>query len=86
VGHRAGLDGVEKRKFLTLLGLELRPARSQSLYPLRYLGSQQNVKLTLNLRDFGHVTLHLSNFNSLSYANLSRRFRNTAPFVSGSEH
>jgi hypothetical protein len=35
VGPRAGLDDVEKRKFLTLQGLELRPlgrpARSQSL-------------------------------------------------------
>jgi hypothetical protein len=43
VDPRAGLDGVEKRKFLTLPGLELRPlgrpARSQSLYRLRYLGS-----------------------------------------------
>jgi hypothetical protein len=40
---RAALDDVEKRKFLTLLGLELRPlsrpARSQSLYRLRYPGS-----------------------------------------------
>jgi hypothetical protein len=37
---RAGLDDVEKRKFLTLPGLELRPlgrrTRSQSLYRLRY--------------------------------------------------
>jgi hypothetical protein len=37
---RAGLDDVEKREFLTLPGLELRPigrpARSQSLYRLRY--------------------------------------------------
>jgi hypothetical protein len=36
VDPRAGLDDVEKRKFLTLSGLELRPfgrlARSQSLY------------------------------------------------------
>jgi hypothetical protein len=43
VGPRAGLDDVEKRKFLTLPGLELRPlgrpARSQSLYRLRYLDS-----------------------------------------------
>jgi hypothetical protein len=35
MGPRAGLDNVEKRKFLTLPGLELRllglPARSQSL-------------------------------------------------------
>jgi hypothetical protein len=36
VDPRAGLDNAEKRKFLTLPGLELRPlgrpARSQSLY------------------------------------------------------
>jgi hypothetical protein len=36
VGLRAGLGDVEKRKFLTLPGLELRPlrrpARSQALY------------------------------------------------------
>jgi hypothetical protein len=35
VGPRAGLDDVEKKKFFTLLGLEIRslgrPARSQSL-------------------------------------------------------
>jgi hypothetical protein len=40
VDPRAGLHDVEKRKFLTLPGLELRrlgyPARSQSLYRLRY--------------------------------------------------
>jgi hypothetical protein len=43
VDPRAGLDDVEERKFLTLPGLELRPfrrpARSQSLYRLRYPGS-----------------------------------------------
>jgi hypothetical protein len=43
VGPRAGMDDVEKRKFLTIPGLELRPlgltARSQSLYLLRYPGS-----------------------------------------------
>jgi hypothetical protein len=43
VNLRAGLDDVEKRKFLTLPGLELRPlgrpARSPSLYRLRYPGS-----------------------------------------------
>jgi hypothetical protein len=43
VDPRSGLDDVEKRKFLTLPGLELRPlgrpARSQSLYRLRYPGS-----------------------------------------------
>jgi hypothetical protein len=40
---RAGLDDLEKRKFLTLPGLELRPlgrpAYSQALYRLRYPGS-----------------------------------------------
>jgi hypothetical protein len=43
VSLRAGLDDVKKRKFFTLLGLELRllghPARSQSLYRLSYPGS-----------------------------------------------
>jgi hypothetical protein len=40
VGPRAGLDDVEKRKFLTLPRNELRPLRrpthNQSLYRLRY--------------------------------------------------
>jgi hypothetical protein len=40
VDPRAGLDDLEKRKFLTLPELEVRPlgrpARSQSLYRLRY--------------------------------------------------
>jgi hypothetical protein len=43
VGPRAGLDDMEKGKFLTLPGLKLRPlgrqARSRSLYRLRYPGS-----------------------------------------------
>jgi hypothetical protein len=43
VDPRTGLDDVEKRKFLTQPGPELRalahPARSQSLYRRRYLGS-----------------------------------------------
>jgi hypothetical protein len=45
VNPRAGLDDSEKRKFLTLSGLELRihgrPALSQSLYRLRYPGSSK---------------------------------------------
>jgi hypothetical protein len=44
VGPSAGVDYLEKRKFLTLSELELqplgRPARSQSLYRLRYPGSR----------------------------------------------
>jgi hypothetical protein len=43
VGPRANLDNVEKRKFFSLPGLELRslgrPVRRQSLYRLRYPGS-----------------------------------------------
>jgi hypothetical protein len=58
MGPRAGLDDVEKRKFLPLPGLELRhlgrPARSQSLYRpqryrLRYPGSTP-VKVPKNAR------------------------------------
>jgi hypothetical protein len=41
VDPRAAMDDLEKRKFLTLLGLELqplgRPAHSQSLYRLCYV-------------------------------------------------
>jgi hypothetical protein len=44
MGPKAGLDDVEKRKFLTLPRLELRPlvrpVRNQSLYRLRYPGFQ----------------------------------------------
>jgi hypothetical protein len=44
VGPGAGLDDVERRKFLTLPGLEqrplCRPARSQSLYRLSYPGAR----------------------------------------------
>jgi hypothetical protein len=43
VDPRTGLDDVEKRKFVTLPGLELRPlgrpTRSQPLYRIRYSGS-----------------------------------------------
>jgi hypothetical protein len=43
VGPRTGLDDVEKRKFWPLPGLKFRPlgrpARSQSLYRLHYIGS-----------------------------------------------
>jgi hypothetical protein len=43
VGPKHGLDAAEKKIFLILPGLELRllgrPARNQSLYQLRSLGS-----------------------------------------------
>jgi hypothetical protein len=50
MGPRNSLDDVEKRKFLTLPGLELRsfssPARSQSLYRLRYNGPVSEVPVS----------------------------------------
>jgi hypothetical protein len=50
VDPRTGLDDVEKRKFLILPGLELRPlgrvARSQSLYRLSYPGSLNLIECT----------------------------------------
>jgi hypothetical protein len=51
VGPRADLDD-EKRKFLTLLGLEL---RSQSLYRLGYPGFQ-HFEDTKNIRDLRTYT------------------------------
>jgi hypothetical protein len=62
VDPRAGLGIMEKRKFLTLLGLQLRPlghpARSQSLYRLpKYTGKldcgmkEQQFLLENNLLD-----------------------------------
>jgi hypothetical protein len=51
VDPRADLDNVEKREFLTLPGLELRPlgrpARSQSLYRLNYPGSYTKMLLPI---------------------------------------
>jgi hypothetical protein len=48
VGPRADLDDVEKRKFLTLLELELRSlgclARSQSQYQLSYPGIMTHIQ------------------------------------------
>jgi hypothetical protein len=60
VDPRAGQGDVEKRKFLTLRGLELlplgRPARSQSPYRLRYPGSLTFpiVRVYLKLPRFGN--------------------------------
>jgi hypothetical protein len=55
VNSRAGLDGVEKRKFLALPGLKLRPlgrpARGQSLYRQRYPGSWKLERISI----FSHL-------------------------------
>jgi hypothetical protein len=52
VGPKAGLDDVEKRKFLTLPGLELQllgpPARSQSLYRLPPSAITHKILISLN--------------------------------------
>jgi hypothetical protein len=53
VGPRAGLDDVERRKVVPLPGLELRtlglPARTQSLYRLRYPGCAQNAIILITI-------------------------------------
>jgi hypothetical protein len=49
VDPRAGLDDVEKKKYLILPGLEVRPvgrpARSRSLYRLRYFGLKRRKRV-----------------------------------------
>jgi hypothetical protein len=68
IDPRAGLDNVEKRKFLTLSGLKLRllshPARSQSLYRLCYLSSNtiKNIFSTCNT-----IKLHVENIPFIRY-------------------
>jgi hypothetical protein len=66
VDPRAGLDDVENRKFLTLPGLELRPlgrpARSQSLYRLRYPSVEERIfRIFENnmLRAYLFIYLHI---------------------------
>jgi hypothetical protein len=62
VDPRAGLNDVEKTKFFTLPGLELRsfgrPARSQSLYRLRYPGAVQPLEKEIDraIRCGGYFT------------------------------
>jgi hypothetical protein len=62
VEPRAGLDDVEKRKLLTLPELELRPigrpARGQSLYRLRYLGSHMLYRVYTEISQY--LAFHLS--------------------------
>jgi hypothetical protein len=59
VGPGTGLDHEDRRKFLLLLGLELRPssyqARSQFLYRLRSPGS--NISLEANKKSKFCVSL-----------------------------
>jgi hypothetical protein len=67
VGPRADLDDIEKRKFLTLPGLELRPlgnpARSQSLHRLCYPGSLLTTcSLKVNRRFGRTYRLHLQDW------------------------
>jgi hypothetical protein len=77
VDPRAGLDDLEKRKFLTLPGLELRPlgrpASSQSLYRLRYPDSPKKDQMEINevsrsetVTEFVHSVFQMS-FPSSKY-------------------
>jgi hypothetical protein len=62
VGPRAGLDDEENRKFLNLMGLEIRPlgrpVRNQSLYRLRYPCSRAD-KVSSWMLCFSNVTICL---------------------------
>jgi hypothetical protein len=65
VDPRVGLDDMEKWKFLTLSGLELRPlgrpASSQSLYRLRYGGSLRKVRRCKTISRETNILLLKSN-------------------------
>jgi hypothetical protein len=62
VGRRSGLDGVAKIKFLTPPGLELRPlrrpAQSQPLHRLRYLGSIVCKLYSCKYSKYAHNIIH----------------------------
>jgi hypothetical protein len=70
VDPRAGLDHMEKWKFLTPPGLEprplSRPARSQSLYRLRYPGSLTATQFIFKLEYFV-VFLNCMSISSRKY-------------------
>jgi hypothetical protein len=73
VGPRTGLDDMEKRKFLILLGLELwplgRPACNQSLYQLLYSGSFKGINLNqLKLVDRSKMKWHFSRLHIMKSA------------------
>jgi hypothetical protein len=80
VGPRAGLDDVEKRKFLTLPGPELRPLgrpdRSQSLYRLSYPGSegtQYVIQMAVNICGLTEKSVKsLSNFSRKEERQIAR--------------
>jgi hypothetical protein len=82
VDPRASLDEVEKRKFLTLPGLKLRPlgrpARSQSLYRLSYPGSQ--VQLVICITDLSpHSGDHLAD-RQVKHSRAHDQFGASLPF------
>jgi hypothetical protein len=74
VDPRACMDNMERRKFLTSSGLELRshssPARSQSLYRLRYRFREANcsslILMQENLPRFETVFGSMSTFGTIS--------------------
>jgi hypothetical protein len=73
VGTRAGLDDMEKRKFMTFPGLELRPlscpARSQTLYRLRYPGARYTRTWVPN------IVLHCEGTTKFKYIQKQRNYR-----------
>jgi hypothetical protein len=78
VGSKAGLDDVEKRKFLTVRGLEHRPlgrpTHSQSLSRLLY-SVLKHTKL--------QTTFCLLGYNAAYFGESQRTFRRNIPLSSG---
>jgi hypothetical protein len=67
VGSRTGLDNLERRKILPLLGLNLPPlslpAHSQLLYPLHYPSFTQQTTLIIAIKITTHtITILINNF------------------------
>jgi hypothetical protein len=79
VDPRAGLGDMEKRKFLILPGLELRPighaARSQSLYRLRCPGSYEVRVLRGIFRPGGVITGGGENSTVISFTTCTLRYK-----------
>jgi hypothetical protein len=63
VDPTAGLDDVEKKKFFTLPGLELRPlgrsARNQSLYRLQYPAVEKSKEIKMELSNSREIWQNL---------------------------
>jgi hypothetical protein len=95
LGPSASMDDVEKRKWLTLPGLELwthsRPAHSQSLYRLRYQPIRFQSRNSAMMKNFQSINAHAVTQNiecksgQLESDNLSYNFCCSSAFIAESE-